>query len=508
VRADAVCRRRAVRCAEHDHIGDSFPLAFRCPQRQRQAGRIGDQDGFSSDARGDFVNRSREEPVARAISEIEEEACAGRPIADRLEPGQQRQQRKVAAEMRRHQYDRLAVAVARGTADQHRLPRDGQGIEGRVGERRRQTEKPLRRRDERVEQRRRVAIDLCRVGHVAPVFDVIQEAGSMRDAFVGRFPHHAVAAAGNDDQARAANEARNLPRVLRRDQPVEIAGQDQRRLADRRELLRAVELGERLELQIGDMQRRRQRDLAPHLLLGKLTMLFEIAGRVGHAPDSPRRLFRRETVEIAHDADHRRLGIGRARPARHGRTQDQAFDAIGELPDEFLRDRPAHGIAEHVDLIEFQFVEQPADVARHVRDRIALDRPVASSCAAIVQRDDSETLRQLFNEGGRPRRRTEPIAHDQHERRPVALHLEGNVDAIHAGETCGHSVFLSYSPETKCPPSTATTLPVMKEPALEINSSSGPSSSLSWPRRRCGTRLISAWPRSLSKKSSFSSVAK
>ena len=54
---------------------------------------------------------------------------------------------------------------------------------------------------------------------------------------------------------------------------------------------------------------------------------------------------------------------------------------------------------------------------------------------------------------------------------------------------------------------TATTLPVMYEPAAEASNSSGPSSSDASPSRRCGTRLISALPGSDSKNASFSSVA-
>jgi hypothetical protein len=44
----------------------------------------------------------------------------------------------------------------------------------------------------------------------------------------------------------------------------------------------------------------------------------------------------------------------------------QAFHAVGELPGEFLGDRAAHGIAEHMDLREAELIEQPAHVARHV----------------------------------------------------------------------------------------------------------------------------------------------
>ena len=250
-------------------------------------------------------------------------------------------------------------------------------FERRARERRRQTEQPLRGRGQRVEQRRRMAVERHRVGHVASGFDIVEEAADMRHAFVGGLPQHTMAAAGKDGQSRAGNELRHLQRVLRRDQPVEIAGQHQRRLFDRSQLLRAVEFGEGLELQIGGMQRRRQRDLALHLLFGQCAMLVEIAGRVGHGPDPPRRLLRRQPLEIAHHADHRRLGIGRARAARHGRAQDQALHPTGKLPDEFLRDRAAHGIAEHVHALDVQFVEQTAHVARHVGDGIAGHRLVA-----------------------------------------------------------------------------------------------------------------------------------
>src|SRR5512147_2703852 len=116
---------------------------------------------------------------------------------------------------------------------------------------------------------------------------------------------------------------------------------------------------------------------------------------------------------------------------------------------------------------------------------------------------------QLPDEGRRPCCRIEPIAHDKHERRSFALHPIGDVDTVHFGKARGHCCIpVRHNPETRCPPSTTTTLPVMNDPALEISKSNGPSSSLSWPSRRCGTRLISAWPCSLSKKSSLSSVAK
>ncbi len=67
---------------------------------------------------------------------------------------------------------------------------------------------------------------------------------------------------------------------------------------------------------------------------------------------------------------------------------------------------------------------------------------------------------------------------------------------------------VGQSPLTRCPPSTAITLPVMYDPASEASRSSGPSSSGIWPSRRCGTRRIRAFPASLAKKASLSSVSK
>ena len=50
----------------------------------------------------------------------------------------------------------------------------------------------------------------------------------------------------------------------------------------------------------------------------------------------------------------------------------------------------------------------------------------------------------------------------------------------------------SQSDETRWPPSATTSVPVMKWPRSETSSKSGPSRSEGWPRRRCGTRRISA----------------
>lgn len=64
----------------------------------------------------------------------------------------------------------------------------------------------------------------------------------------------------------------------------------------------------------------------------------------------------------------------------------------------------------------------------------------------------------------------------------------------------------AYNPLTRCPPSTATTAPVMWRPASEQSNISGPSRSAGSPMRRLGMRLVSASPASLAKKSRLMSV--
>ena len=65
-----------------------------------------------------------------------------------------------------------------------------------------------------------------------------------------------------------------------------------------------------------------------------------------------------------------------------------------------------------------------------------------------------------------------------------------------------------YNVLTRCPPSTGITAPVMYEPASDASSSNGPSSSASWPTRRCGTRAMMALPASERNMSRLMSVSK
>ncbi len=46
--------------------------------------------------------------------------------------------------------------------------------------------------------------------------------------------------------------------------------------------------------------------------------------------------------------------------------------------------------------------------------------------------------RECFDEGLRPGGGVQPIAHDQHERRPLALHAIGDIDAVYVGEPHRH----------------------------------------------------------------------
>ena len=60
-----------------------------------------------------------------------------------------------------------------------------------------------------------------------------------------------MSAIGDDDQSGAWDQACDEFRILRRHQPVLVAGQHQGRDLKARKGARAIELGKRLELQIG-----------------------------------------------------------------------------------------------------------------------------------------------------------------------------------------------------------------------------------------------------------------
>src|SRR6266436_3277860 len=75
--------------------------------------------------------------------------------------------------------------------------------------------------------------------------------------------------------------------------------------------------------------------------------------------------------------------------------------------------------------------EGTCSCCRDIRNGIALDRLVAQPGAAIVQGDNGELPRQCFDEGLRPSGGVQPVAHDQHERRPPALHAIGDMDAVY-----------------------------------------------------------------------------
>ncbi len=64
----------------------------------------------------------------------------------------------------------------------------------------------------------------------------------------------------------------------------------------------------------------------------------------------------------------------------------------------------------------------------------------------------------------------------------------------------------AHSELTRCAPSTATVAPDMAAPASDASNSSGPSRSVSSPKRRLGMRLRSLSPASLVRKSRFRSV--
>ena len=77
-----------------------------------------------------------------------------------------------------------------------------------------------------------------------------------------------------------------------------------------------------------------------------------------------------------------------------------------------------------------------------------------------------------------------------------------------AGHFCAIILLFPYKLLTRCPPSTASTDPVMKRDASDANNNKGPSRSVRWPRRRCGTRRINVCPASVCQKSRLRSVSK
>jgi hypothetical protein len=72
-----------------------------------------------------------------------------------------------------------------------------------------------------------------------------------------RFPQDSVPATRHDNKRGARNEFGQDSRILWWDQFVEVAGQHQSGTFDLGKTVRAVEFGERLELQVRGMQRRR-----------------------------------------------------------------------------------------------------------------------------------------------------------------------------------------------------------------------------------------------------------
>ena len=135
------------------------------------------------------------------------------------------------------------------------------------------------------------------------------------------------------------------------------------------------------------MQRRRQGDLPPHLILGLFAVFAEIVRCVGDSPDPSCDLLRRKSIQIAHDADNGSFRIGRARAAAHGGAEDQPGHALWKLPGEFLGDGAAHRIAEQIGAFDTDLVEKAGDVARHVGESVAGERFVALPGAAIVESD-------------------------------------------------------------------------------------------------------------------------
>src|SRR5215472_14350261 len=80
---------------------------------------------------------------------------------------------------------------------------------------------------QRVDQRRSMAIRMRGRRHLLAVLDAFEVARNMRHTFISRFPHYTVTTAGDDDQFCARDKASNSPRVLRRNQPIQIAGQNE-----------------------------------------------------------------------------------------------------------------------------------------------------------------------------------------------------------------------------------------------------------------------------------------
>ena len=78
-------------------------------------------------------------------------------------------------------------------------------------------------------------------------------------------------------------------------------------------------------------------------------------------------------------------------------------------------------------------IDKSANIPGHVRDFITGGRLVAFTRSAIVKNDHGESFRQLLDEVDWPCERTEPIAHDENERRPGAADAVSNPGAVYIG---------------------------------------------------------------------------
>src|SRR5262249_56765069 len=79
-----------------------------------------------------------------------------------------------------------------------------------------------------------------------------------------------------------------------------------------------------------------------------------------------------------------------------------------------------------------------ANVAREIRNGVAMHRLITQSRAVIIQRDDGEAARQLLNKGRRPCSRVEAIAHYEYKRRALSAYAVGYSDAVHFGKAHPH----------------------------------------------------------------------
>ena len=100
---------------------------------------------------------------------------------------------------------------------------------------------------------------------------------------------------------------------------------------------------------------------------------------------------------------------------------------------ELLRDRSAEARAEHVRALDTGRVENGQRVTGHLRSRVRPRRLVAVADAAVVEDEHAETLREQRDDRlPAPAAVAETL--DEQQRRPVAVRLPRDADALRVGD--------------------------------------------------------------------------